>query len=107
MGLDRKTSKYLNLASQGSFLHISAAKGREHLLNISQATPTYEAKQKFSEEKEFHIAEHEIIPNPSQPSAVLIPGEEETPVSDFIFEFEDEYFTEFGNTSNYHTIRKP
>jgi hypothetical protein len=47
------------------------------------------------------------MPNPSQPLAVLIPDEEETPVSDFIFEFEDEYFTEFGNTSNYHTVRKP
>jgi hypothetical protein len=35
MGLDRKTSEYLNLASQGSFLHIYAAKGRELLLNIS------------------------------------------------------------------------
>jgi hypothetical protein len=53
MGLDRKTSKYLNLASHGSFLHISAAKGREFLLNISQATPTYEAKPKFLEEEEF------------------------------------------------------
>jgi hypothetical protein len=52
MGLERKTSEYLNLASQGSFLHISAAKGRE-LLNISQATPTYEAKPKFLEEEEF------------------------------------------------------
>jgi hypothetical protein len=90
MGLDRKTFEYLNLASQGSFLHISAAKGIELLLNISQATPTYETKPKFLEEEEFHIAKHEIIPNPSQPSAVLIPDEEETPVSDFIFEFEDE-----------------
>jgi hypothetical protein len=53
------------------------------------------------------MAKHEIIPNPSQPSAVLIPDEEKTPVLDFIFEFTDEYFTEFGNTSNYHTIRKP
>jgi hypothetical protein len=53
MGLDRKAYEYLNLASQGSFLHISAAKGRELLLNISQATPTYEAKPKFLEEEEF------------------------------------------------------
>jgi hypothetical protein len=51
--------------------------------------------------------EHEIIPNPSQPLVVLIPDEEESPVLDFIFEFEDEYFTKFSNTSIYHTIRKP
>jgi hypothetical protein len=53
MGMDTKTSKYLNLASHGSFLHISTTKGRELLLNISQATPTYEAKPKFLEEEEF------------------------------------------------------
>jgi hypothetical protein len=53
MGLDRKTFEYLNLASQRSFLHISTAKVREFLLNISQATPTYEAKPKFLEEEEF------------------------------------------------------
>jgi hypothetical protein len=43
MGLDRKTSEYLNLASQGSFMHISTKKGRELLLNISEATPTYKS----------------------------------------------------------------
>jgi hypothetical protein len=98
MGLDRKTSEYLNLSSQGSFLHIFTAKGRELLLNISQATLTYEAKPKVLEEEEFQIAEYEIIPNLSQSSAIIIPNEEETSVSDFIYEFEDEYFTEFGNT---------
>jgi hypothetical protein len=46
------------------------------LLNISQATSTYEAKPKFLEEEEFQIAEQEIIPNPSQTLAVLIHDEE-------------------------------
>jgi hypothetical protein len=54
MGLNRKPSKYLNLASSGSFLHTPAPKARELLLKISQITPMYEAKpQEPLEEKEF------------------------------------------------------
>jgi hypothetical protein len=33
-------------------------------------------------------------------------SDEETLVSE-IFNFEDEYFTEFGDTSKYHTVGKP
>jgi hypothetical protein len=32
---------------------------------------------------------------------------EETPLSDFVLDFEDELFTEYGNTSNYYSVRKP
>jgi hypothetical protein len=52
MGLNRKTYKYLNLASHGSFLHNTPKRGRELLLNISQATPPLEAKPlEFLEEE--------------------------------------------------------
>jgi len=41
------------------------------------------------------------VPNPE-------PLEEEgTPILDFMLEFEDELFAEYGNTSKYHTMRKP
>jgi hypothetical protein len=32
---------------------------------------------------------------------------EETPLSDFVLDFKDELFTEYGNTSNYYSVRKP
>jgi hypothetical protein len=44
MGLNRETSKYLNLAFSGSFLHTPTPKARELLLKISQTPPMYEAK---------------------------------------------------------------
>ena len=41
------------------------------------------------------------IPNPEPPK------KEETPILDFMLEFEDELFDEYGNTSNYHNMRRP
>ena len=39
MGLDRKTSKHLDTASGGSFLHVSANLGRSILTKILENTP--------------------------------------------------------------------
>ena len=87
MGLDSKTSNYLNLASNGSFLHTPAIKARELLLNLSQITPTYEAKpQEFLEENQ--IAKPEPFSNPLQSSAI-IPNKGETLVLEDIFDFKD------------------
>jgi hypothetical protein len=50
------------------------------------------------------------LPEPSQPLAIPDPEpseEEKTPILDFMLEFEDKLFDEYGNTSNYHMIRKP
>jgi hypothetical protein len=104
IGLDGKTSSFLNSASNGSFLHTSAPAARELLLKIAQSTPEAEPIE-FLEEKESQIVEPEILPNPST-LAISNPDEEETLVSE-IFNFEDEYFTEFGDTSKYHTVGKP
>jgi hypothetical protein len=60
-------------------------------------------------EKEPQIAEPEFLPKPSQPLAILNPEppeEEKTLILDFMPEFEDELFDEYGDTSNYHMMRK-
>jgi hypothetical protein len=49
IGLDGKTS-FLNLASNGSFLHTSTPTARELLLKIAQSTPEAEPIE-FLEEK--------------------------------------------------------
>jgi len=103
MGMNKKTY-FLNLASNGSFLHTSAPAARELLLKIAQSTPEAESIE-FLEEKESQVVEPKIPPNPST-STISIPDEEETLVLD-IFNFEDKYFTEFGDTSKYHTIENP
>jgi hypothetical protein len=76
-------------------------------MKILQDLP--EEREKLLEE-ESQITEPESLPEPSQTSAIpdpKPPKKEKTPISDFILEFEDKHFDEYGNTSNYHMMRKP
>jgi len=50
------------------------------------------------------------LPKPSQTLVILNPEppkKEEAPILDFMLEFKDELFAEYGNTLNYHTMRRP
>jgi hypothetical protein len=61
-------------------------------------------------EEESQIVESKSLSEPSSTSAILDPEplkKEKTPISDFMLEFEDKLFAEYGNTSNYHVMRKP
>jgi hypothetical protein len=61
-------------------------------------------------EEESQLAEPESLPKPSPTSAIPDPEppeKEETLILDFMLEFEDELFDEYGNTSNYYVMRKP
>jgi hypothetical protein len=110
MGLNKETSKFLDIASGGSFLHISTNLGRNILDKILENTPLPEEVEEKLLEEESQIAEPESLPNPSQTSVVPNPEpmkKEETPILDFMLEFKDELFTEYENTSKYHTMRKP
>ena len=108
MGLNRKTSKLLNTASEGSFLHVYANAGRSILTKILENIPE-EVEEKLLEE-ESPIAEPKSLPDPSSTLAISNPEppeKEETLISDFMLEFEDELFDEYKNTLNYHTMRRP
>jgi hypothetical protein len=107
MGLTRKTIEYLNTAIGGSFMHISAKKGRSILMKILADLP--EEREKLLEE-ESQLVKLESLPEPSPTSAILDSEpqkKEKTPILDFILEFEDELFVEYGNTLNYYVKRKP
>jgi len=108
MGLDRKTSKRLNTASGGSFLHVSANSGRSILTKILENI-SEEVEEKPLEEESL-IDEPKSLPDPSPTSAIPNhepPKKVETPISDFMLEFKDELFDEYGNTSNYHIMWRP
>jgi hypothetical protein len=109
MGLKKKTSKFLNIASRGSFLHISATKARKILDKILADKPK-EPPEENPLEEESQIAESKLLSYPPQTSAIPIfelPKKEETPISNFILDFEDELFTKYGNTLIYYSVRKP
>ena len=71
MGLDRKSSKLLNTASGGSFLHVSANIRRSILTKILEDAP--EEVEERPLEEESQIAEPESLPDPSPTSAILNP----------------------------------
>ena len=88
MGLDRKTSKLLNMALGRSFLHVSANVGRSTLSKILENIPE-EVEEKPLEE-ESQIVEPEFLPDLSPTSAIPNPEpreKEETPILDFMLEF--------------------
>jgi hypothetical protein len=61
-------------------------------------------------EEESQLAEPESLSEPSPTLAIpdLKPlGKEKTPISNFMLEFEDKLFVKYGNTLNYHVMRKP
>ena len=93
VGLNRKTSRRRNMALGGSFLHVSANTGRIILTKILEDAPKEVEERPLEEEPQ--IAESESIENPSPTSAILDPEptkKEETPISDFMLEFEDKHF---------------
>ena len=71
MGLDRKTSKHLDAASGGSFLHVSANSGRSILTKILENIPE-EVEEKPLEE-ESQIGKPESLLDPSPTSAIPNP----------------------------------
>jgi hypothetical protein len=109
MGLKKKTSKFLNIASRGSFLHLSASKARK-ILDQILADKLEEPLEEYPLEEESQIAEPESLPNPPQPSTITIsepPKKAKTPLFDFMLDIEGKLFTEYGNTLNYYSVRKP
>jgi len=98
-------------------LHCSASEGINILRKILESTPCTSVHDDRPEDvvektpkEEPMIVEPEPLATPLEASTVLQgpkpPKEEEIPPLDNMFEFEDELFSDFGNTSNYYAIRK-
>ena len=118
IGLDTESALYLDIAAGGSFSHKTPSEGREILDRITENT-SFVANAGSSQEE--HTSSHEDIlaaesglsPPTTQDSALepssepQAPEEEEIQPSELPFEFEDDLFKDFGNTSNYLCTRKP
>jgi hypothetical protein len=109
VGLNKKTIKRLNSSAGGSFMHITTEHAKDILMKI--VDNLFEENEKLLEE-ETKIAEPKILLEPSQPLALAIldpepPKDEETLILDFMLEFEDKLFDNYGNTLKYHMMKKP
>jgi len=69
-----------------------------------------EEKEELLEE-EFLLAENKLLPDSSQSIVELKPKlaneNEITPTSEWMFEIEDDFFYDYGNTTFYHKIIQP
>lgn len=107
LGLRKDTAHYLDIASGGSFLHLSTRGGRAVLNKILENTPYTGIHDEFPEEEDGKPQEVETLeaesptPNPSKPSsspprpASKTLKEEEDPPLKFPFEIEDNLFEDF------------
>jgi hypothetical protein len=98
-------------------LYLSASEGRQILTKILENTPDTsipddppEDVVETAPEEEHMIVEPEPLATPLEASTILQvpepPKEEEIPLLEDMFEFEEDLFSNFGNTSNYSAIRK-
>jgi hypothetical protein len=104
MGLNTKNIEFLTLASRGSFLNLSIQEARKLLDKILIDKLPLESEEN-SVGEESPVAEPKILPEASQPSANLNSEPLDSPFLDFMLDFEDELYADYGNFSNYH--RKP
>jgi hypothetical protein len=124
MGLDDESAKFLDTSSGGSLSHLTFSEGKDILGKILEKTPYTGIFDVFPEEKEEpmpnilsepkSIEEKHIFPTiqsvedctpltktwftdePFQPYM-----EVDDPSCDFVYEFYNELFADFGNTWNY------
>jgi hypothetical protein len=117
MGLSGVTTQFFDTAFGGVFLHCSTSEGRKILRKILENTPYTSVCDDGPEdiveetpEEEPVIVEPEPLATPLEASTVLQvpepPKEEEILPLENMFEFEEDLFSDFGNASNYYTIRK-
>jgi hypothetical protein len=84
-------------------LHLSIQEARKLIDKILIDKHPLEPKENSVEESP--LAEPKILPEPSKPSADLNSELLDTPFLDFMLDFEDELYADYGNASKYH--RKP
>jgi hypothetical protein len=117
VGLSGETTQLLDTSSGGSFLHLSASEGREILTKILENTPYTSSPDdppedlvEIAPKEEPMIVEPEPLATPLEASTILQvlepPKEQEIPLSEDMFKFEEYLFSNFGNTSNYSAMRK-
>ena len=85
-------------------MHITVDYAKTILTNILNDLP--EEKEELLEE-ESQLTENKPLPDSSQPIVELANETEITLNFEWMFEIEDDFFDDFGNTTLYHKIIQP
>ena len=112
-GLDKESAHHLNITSGGLFAHLNPTEGREILDKILDRTfvcvpePTSAELEVRHEEVpaiESEQLESQSVDSTPRPSPKLkseTPEEEDPHPLEFLQNFEEDLFEDYGNTSNY------
>ena len=111
LGLNKEAAHYLDIASGGSFLHLTSKDGKDVLNKILENTPYTCIHDEFPKEEAIEAEPSNSIlvePSSSPPEPILesLKEEEDLPL-EFPFEIEDHLFEDFGNAANYPLQAKP
>ena len=119
-GLDKESAHHLDLTYGGSFDHLTPTEGREVHNKIMDRTSFICVHEPTPAEPEVHqeevsAAESEPIesqsvvstPEPSPELKPETPKEEDPQPLEFLQDFEDDLFEDFGNTSNFSCQKRP
>jgi len=108
LGLNDRNKEYLNLASGGAFIHFTVEHAKTILTNILKDLP--KEKNELLEEESL-LAKNKLLPDSSQSIVELnlkLANEKEiTPIFEWMFEIEDDFFDDYCNTTFYHKIIQP
>jgi hypothetical protein len=128
MGLDNESAKFLDTSSGGSFSHLTLSEGKNILGKLLENTPCTGIFNEFPDEEEEPMQTTLSEPKPIKeehtfPTTQSIEdwtpltktwftdepfqpySEVDNPSCDFVYEFYDELFADFGYTSNYQRVK--
>jgi len=119
-GLDNESAQHLNITSGGSFAHLTPAEGREILDKTLDRTSFIYVPEPTSAKPEVRHEEVPLIeseqlesqsidstPEPSPKLKPETPEEEDRHPLEFLQNFEEDLFEDYGNTSKYSYQRRP
>jgi hypothetical protein len=115
LGLSEESALQLDIAAGGSFMHKTTAEGEallEHILENTSYTESLPVVESSSHEEAplfesapLLLTYPDLTTEPSPEPETM--EEEEIQPSGFPFEFEEDLFEDFGNTSNHFHQKKP
>jgi hypothetical protein len=132
--LGLESAVFLDSSSGGSFAHLTLSDCKDILTKILQNTPYTGVYDEIPDEEDITQKEHmpntlsEPKPIEEEPTFPTIQSVEvctrlkkhgsptnhfnhiecfDDPSCDFVYEFDDDLFADFGNTWNYHRVERP
>nr|AAR89045.1 putative reverse transcriptase [Oryza sativa Japonica Group]ABF97688.1 retrotransposon protein, putative, unclassified [Oryza sativa Japonica Group] len=109
-GLDKESAENLDISAGGSFAHKTTVEGRE-LLDLILENDSFGRSEAIPEVEIIHEEPLHVGSEPDSTaessSQSQEPEEEQIHPTEIPFQFEEDFFEDYGNTSNYSCEKRP